>query len=233
MTFQDLQNRVNTRVIDLPPAVQSEVPTLINEAIRTAQRKYNFRVMEASVSMVTVFNSLVPTNNTLSVFKEYRDQGPYLQRYLIKAKRFITASGPDAALAVLADINNPKEPEFLINSVDQTGLYTFTLSPYPDVNSDWPDGAYRIIVPYYAYTPKLVNASDTNWFVDNMDDFIIREATGQAFALDWDYNSMTLWLQQAEVKRMEAVKADKMSRLGGVDELVPMWSGANQPRVRR
>lgn len=234
MTFITLQNRVKTRVIDLPPAVLGEVPALINEAIRTMQRKYNFRAMEQSVSMVTTLNSLIPTPSTIANFKEYMDKGPYLLKALVQAKRYVITSGPDAALANLDDINNPVEPQFLVNAVDpNTSVTSFSIHPYPDVNSDWPDGNYRIVVPYYAYTPKLVADGDTNWFVDNADDYIVREATGQAFALDWDYNSMAVWLQQAEAKRMEVVKADKMSRLAGVNELVPHWQGANQPQVRR
>lgn len=232
-TFQDLQNRVIERVIDLPPTVQSQVPALINEAIRSAQRKHNFRAMEGSVTMITTVGTLVPTPSTIANFKEYKDKGPYLFRALVRAKRYLTSSADDAALAALADINNPVEPKTLISAVDSnTSVISFTVFPYPDQISDWPDGNYRIVVPYYFYTPKLVNIGDLNWFTDNMDDFIMREATSQAFMLDWDYNSAAFWAQQADIKYKEAVKADKMSRLGGVDELVPMWQGANQPQVR-
>lgn len=234
MTFQALQTRVQTRVIDLPPAVLAEVPTLINEAIRTAQRKYNFRAMENSVTMITTLGSLTPSPSTITGFKEYKDKGPYLLRNLVKAKRELISSGDDAALSALADPNNPTEPNFLINSVSgDNSVWSFTVYPYPDTLSDWPDGNYRIVVPYYKYTGVLVNGSDTNWFVDNMDDYIYREATGQAFGLNWDYQAMALWLQQAEVKFKEAKNADKYTRLSGVDQLVPFWQGANQPQVRR
>lgn len=234
MTYLDLQNRVATRVIDLPPAVQAEIPNLINEAIRSAQRKYNFRAMETSTTMITTLGSLAPTPATIPNFKEYKDKGPYLLRRLIHAKRFLTATDADAAQAELADVTNPTEPRYLLNTVDQvTGVTTFSVFPYPDNIADWQDGNYRIIVPAYVYTTKLVNTGDTNWFVDNMDDYIYREATGYAFGLDWDYNSMALWLQQAEVKFKEAKNADKMNRLSSVDTFVPMWQGALEPQVRR
>lgn len=234
MAFIDLQNRVQTRVIDLPAPVLAEVPNLINEAIRSAQRKYNFRAMESSTTIVTTYNSLTPTPNTIASFKEYRDKGPYLLKALQKAKRYVTATGPDAALDALADTLRPSEPLYLINNMDpSTGTWTFSVHPYPDNISDWPDGNYRIVIPAYVYSAKLVNTGDTNWFVDNMEDFIIREATGQAFGLDWDYNSMAVWLQEADKKFKEAVKADKTNRLSATDALVPMWQGANQPQVRR
>lgn len=233
-TFLDLQNRVSERVIDLPPTVQAQVPALINEAIRSAQRKYNFRAMEGSATLITAVGTLTPTPNVIANFKEYKDKGPYMLRNLIKAKQQLEVTADDAALAALADINNPDEPDFIISAVDPTsGATTFTIYPYPDGLSDWPDGNYRIVVPYYSYSVPLSAPADQNWFTNFMDDYIYRQATGNAFALDWDYNSMALWLQQADVYYKEAKNADKMTRLAGTDTFVPMWQGANQPQVRR
>lgn len=234
MLFSDLQSLVNTAAIDLPPKVQAQVPTLINEAIRTVQRGYNFRAMETSTLMLTTPGDLTPTPSTIANFKEYMNKGPYLLRYLVEAKRYVTTSGADAALARLDDATNPSEPIFLENAVDQTtGAVTFKLHPYPDQLSDWPDGNYRIVVPAYVYTAPLANAGDTNWFTLNMDDYIWRKAAAEAFSLDWDYNSMAVWLQRAEEFRKQAINADKTSRLGSVDTFVPFWQGANQPQVRR
>ena len=231
-TFLDIQNRVQDRVIDLPPKVLADIPNLINEAIRSAQRRYNFRAMEGSVVLVTTAGSLTPTPNTIANFKEYKDRGPYMLNYLSKARPEIVTDSDTAALAALADPLNPGEPLMLLNELDdQSSVWTFSVYPYPDANSDWADGNYRIVVPYYYFTPKLVNATDTNWFVENMDDYIYREATAQAFGLDWDYESKAVWLQEAENKFREAKNADKTNRLGGVDALVPQWEGANKPRI--
>lgn len=233
-TFLDLQNRVRARVIDIPTAVGAQIPNLINDAIKEMQREYNYRAMEASVSMVTTEGSLIPTPNTIENFKEYRDKGPYMLQYLTKAKRYITISAPDAAMAALADANLPEEPAFLLNSVDvDTGITNFTIHPYPDALSDWPDGDYRIIVPHYVYTPDLSADGDQNWFTNNAADYIERKAAGEAFGLDWDYNSMALLLQEADKKLRQIRKADKLNRLSSVDTFVPMWQGANQPQVRR
>lgn len=233
MTFLSLQTRVQRRVIDLPTAVQAEVPDLINDAIRSIQRKYNFRAMEASVTMVTTEGSLVPTPSTISLFKEYRDKGPFLLQNLARAKRYLTVLDTDTALATLLNTDEPDDPEFISNSVSQSGVWTFAIAPYPNALSDWDDGAYRIVVPYYAYNAKLVADGDTNWFVDNADDYIVYKATGEAFGLNWDYEAMALWLQRADEKYQEIKGADKKSRLAGVDTFVPMWRGANQPQVRR
>lgn len=233
-TFLDIKNRVIARVIDMPPAVTAAVPTLVNQAIRNLQRGYNFRAMETSAVFITAIGSLIPTPNTIATFKEYRDKGPYLLQYLSKARRYITSSQPDADLAVLSDINNPGRPEFLINAVDPSnGNTTFTISPYPNNVSDWPDGNYRIVVPAYSYSANLVNDGDQNWFTNFADDFIELQASSEAFGLDWDYNSMALMAQHADNKKKEIIKADKLNRLASVDTFVPMFRGANQPQVRR
>lgn len=233
-TFLELQSEVAALVIDLPPTVQAAVPAYINQAIRSFQRKYNFRAMEVSTTMLTTPGSLSPTPNTIANFKEYRDKGPYMLKFLTKAKRFISALGPDVDLAVLSDPLVSTSPEYLINSVNQTsGVWTFTVAPYPDNLSDWADGNYRIIVPSYNYTADLVASGDVNWFTINAADAIIYKATAEAFARDWDYDAMALWLQRAKEKLDEVIKADKTSRLASVDTFVPMWKGANQPQVRR
>jgi len=233
-TFLDLQTAVQQRVIDLPPTVLAAVPRLINHAIRSIQRKYNFRAMEQSVTMITAVGSLTPTPNTIANFKEYRDKGPYLIRNLSEAKRFITASEPDASMFERADATLPDEPHFLFNTTDiNTGATTFSIFPYPDALSDWNDAQYRIVVPVYVYSADLVNSGDANWFTNNAADYIEREAAGQAFGLDWDYNSMAILLQEADKKYKEIKLADKTNRLSSVDTLVPMWQGANQPQVRK
>lgn len=232
MTYLDIQTRVNRRVIDLPATVQAEVPDLINDAIRSAQRKYNFKAMEKSVTFITTEGS--KALGTIARFKEYRDKGPYLLQKLTNAKILPTAPGSDEDLITLNNTDFPGAPEILLYSLDGTSsVQTYTIAPYANGSSDWDDGDYRIVVPYYEYTTKLVNSGDTNWFVDNMEDYIIQQATGKAFALDWDYDSMALWLQQADVAFQEARKADKTMRLAGVNELVPMYKGAFQSQVRR
>lgn len=231
MTFLEIKTRVQTRIIDLPTAVQNELSFLVNDAIRAAQRMYNYRAMEQTQVFVTTPGSL--TLGTLPRFKEYKDKGPYMLRQRTVAKRFLTALEPDARMAVLNDVDLPDEPQFVLNTIADDGSTTLTIAPYPDSNSDWDDGNYRIVVPYYAYTAKLVNDGDTNWFTENAEDYIVAQATARGFQLDWDYDSMALWLQDASRILADVKKADKMQRLSSVDTLVPMYEGALQPQVRR
>jgi hypothetical protein len=232
-TFLEIQDEVAALVIDLPTAVEAAVPSYINQAIRSMQRTYNWRAMEANTTMVTTASSLTPTPSTIANFKEYRDKGPYMLHQLSRARQFLTALDTDVDMAVLSDADLPTIPKYITNSVNPTsGVWTFAIAPYPDDNSDWDDGNYRIIVPSYNYTADLSADGDANWFTLNASDYIIYKATAEAFARDWDYDSMTLWLQRADEKLKEIKKADKTSRLASVNELVPHWEGARKPQVR-
>lgn len=215
----------------MPPAVVSAVPRLVNEAIRSMQRDYNWKVMESATTFITVEGTALL--GTIANFKEYRDLGPQLLRQYSKAKRLTTNSQSDTSLAILSSTSNQREPQAIRHAMDiATGASTFRVAPLPDVNSDWNDGNYQIFIPTYIYSDLLVNDADQNWFTNNAADYITYKATAEAFGRDWDYDSMALWLQRADEKKKEIKKADKMLRLSGVNELVPLWKGANQPPLR-
>lgn len=230
-TFAAIKTDVSQLIIDLPANVQSAVGTLVNGAVRSMQRVYNYRAMEVSTPFITTVGSLAL--GSIPNFKEYRDKGPYLLRQLSRSHKLLTALDTDVDQAVLSNADLPMEPEFILNSVNvATGTWTFTLAPYPDDLSDWDDGNYRIIIPSYVYTSDLVADADQNWFTNNASDFITYKATAEGFARDWDYDSMAIWLQRASDKLKEIKKADMTNRISSVDTLVPMWRGANQPQVR-
>lgn len=232
MTFATIKTRVAQRVIDLPTSVQNDIGNQVNDAILSMQRKYNYRAMEKSVTYVTAADTL--TLGTIARFKEYRDRGPYMLRQLSRAVRVLNAVSSEVPHAVHMSTDFPDVPQFVYDAVDaDSGVQTFYVAPYPDELSDWDDGNYRIVIPYYQYSAPLVSDGDTNWFTLNAEDYIVYKATAESFADDWDYDSMALWLQRADEKLKEITKADKMQRLAGVDILVPHVSGANAPGVRR
>lgn len=228
-TFLELQTNVQAFVIDLPPTVTAAVPRLVNDAIRSVQRKYNFKEMEQLVVFPTVANTI--TLGNITNFKEYRDQGPYVYNNTTRARKLTTTTGPDAHMAIFQ--TQPGRPELISFGISgTTTTYTFSIYPYPDTNSDFADGNYQIVIPYYGFTASLVNSSDTNWFTNNMDDYIIEKAVGEAFGLDWDNDNMAIHLQRADEKFKEAKKADKTKRIAGVNELAVLWQGGRTPPVR-
>lgn len=230
-TFLELKNRVLANVIDLPASVTAAVPRLINNAIRSMQREYNYLPYEDSAIFTTVVGSLAL--GSIANFKELKDEVPYIFKRYGKGFPITVSPLSETAKAVLLNSDYPGHPEIVFFSISpSTGDVSFFVAPYPDTNSDWDGGNYQIVIPYHRYAPALVADSDTNWFTLNADDYIEYQASAEGFQMDWDNNSAALWLQRADVKKKEVKKADKMRRLGSVQSLVPMWRGANQPKVR-
>lgn len=231
MTFLDIKTQVLSNVIDLPPAVSAAVPGLINNAIRSAERRYNFKYMEGIASFTTAAAQL--TLGTVARFKEFKDRGPYLFQQYAPARQIRVAleSGEIQQVVIMNPILPGDRPRWLTVAVDQVNTATFSVYPYPDVLSDWGDGNYRVIVPYYAYSPTYSADIDTNWLINNADDYIIMRATAEAFMKNWDYNSLALWKQQDQDKFNEVKQTDKKLRLSGIDTWVPHWEGAEQGMV--
>lgn len=234
MTFLEIKNQVLQNVIDLPPTVAASVPKLINDAIRTAERRYSFKYMEAIVSYVT--SPGVLALGTLTRFKEFRERGAVLFHQLRKAETLrLTPTNGEPEKDTLLNTSYPKKPQFIkVYLLDAVNTISLNNSPYPDALSDWSDGNYRITVFYNQYSAVAVNDGDTNWLINNADDYIILKATAEAFKKDWDYNSAAIWVQDAENKFNEIKLADKRQRVAGIaDVLVPHWQGANQGMVNK
>lgn len=232
MTFLDIKTQVLSNVIDLPPAVSAAVPGLINNAIRSAERRYNFKYMEGTASFITTPATLLLPGSILR-FKEYKDRGPYLFQQYAQARRIFTAreSGDIQQVVTLNPVLPGDQPRWITVSTDANNTATFSVYPYPDSLSDWSDGNYRVVIPYYSYSPTFSTDADTNWLINNADDYIIMRATAEAFMKNWDYNSLALWKQQDQDKFNEVKQTDKKLRLSGIDTWVPHWEGAEQGMV--
>lgn len=234
MAFIDIKTQVLANVIDLPASVVAVVPKLINDAIRAAERRYNFKYMEGNLFFVTDPTGITSLGASTD-FKEYLDRGPYVFQQFSKAYAIspVTNNG-DANIDRVLNPAYPGRPRHIFNIMNgPTNTFQFYVLPAPDLRSDWPDGMYRIYIPYYKYSAPLVADTDTNWLVNNADDYIIEKATGEALKKDWDYNGAAVWFQSAENKFVEIRTTDKKLRLSGVTTLVPHWEGAKQGMVIR
>lgn len=248
--FSAIQTRVQRRVIDLPAAVIAEVPQLINVALTKLQEKHDFRVMEQELAAVTLVNThplvtavggaaitIGPTGTTN--VKKWRGE-PWFLTYNEGAPTRMTWANSresiwgsfDQGGAVSLEASFPNL--ILEEMADDTGNRTLSVYPLPDGNSDWPDFEYRITIPYWRYLPQLVAAGDHNWFTDQPsgEEFIVRWAAGEAFALNWDFQKFAVLEAQAEVHYKDLVTADKRARLGAVESFVPHWRGAYSNRTR-
>lgn len=182
-------------------------------------------------------------NQTIQVgvaggFKGFQDGSePTWVRYQDGSVRFISIAPDRRSMYgtwTEADANFPSN--ILVAPPTDTTVNSSILQvyPLPDGNSDWPDGEYRIQIPYYRYLPYLVGNSDANWLTTNPhgERFIVDWATSEAFALDWDTAHEQEWKAKAELHLKWLFKADKMYRLSPVNELAIHSRGIYQSRIR-
>ncbi len=231
-TFQTIQDRVATRVIDLPAAVAAEVPDLINKAMRTLQELHNFRVMETETAQLTTTIATRPLSAAVpTALKEFRGR-PYLVKNDGATLDLLLAPNRAAALDAfsLNDPNDKGEPKLLLDPepTDDTGARTLEVFPFPDGLSDWTGGEYRIVVPYWRFLTALNLGTDENWFTSNAEWYLTFQAPGEAFFLDWDEPRGQLWMTRAgdfapdgravgEFKQV--LKLDKLARLSTVRQM--------------
>lgn len=235
-TFNDIQTRVQRRLIDLPTSTLAEVPELVNDALRELQSRHNFKVMEKLLDA----NTAALTRNLVAVpadFKEARLY-PYFTPFSGKPVELELAASRQS-MNQIYEPGDDGAPAFILHSEpSDLGAAFFEVWPLSNSQSDYsaaPTGEYRVTIPYYRWLPALVLAADNNWFTNDLHGalFIINQATGYGFAMNWDVEKEAEWLALAEKEFQLISKQDKMQRLATVDTLVPLRHGVFQPRVRK
>ncbi len=234
-TISVIRNNIVNRVIDLPDPVRFQVPTLIYKAIRDLQEGHNFKVMETNTaSLSTTAGShvlaAVPTD-----MKEQRGR-PFLVRNDGSTRDLGMAPSLASVLDIypFADASDVGEPKLLLDPVgDDDGVRSWQVYPYPDGNSDWSDGEYRIVFPYWRYLPELeFGVTEENWFTSNAPWFITFQATAEAFDMDWDEERGQFWAARAQTEMAKVLKSDKRARLGTVRTLA-VHTDVYAPQLRR
>lgn len=233
-TYKELQDRVLRRVVDAPSSVTTEVPTLVNAAIRKLEVVHNFRVMQAVASFTTT-EATRSLGAIPSDWKEPREQPPYLvdnDGNAIELKWLPTRAD---VLRQFSDSNSDDAGQPLalfVGREDEDGAGSIEVYPLPDGASDYADGDYRVKVPYWRYLPDLSADGDSNWFTVNAAEFIVADATAEAFYLDWDEKRAQMWEQRAWGPLYAArgliggfaarvLKLDKHGRLAATNTLIP------------
>lgn len=231
-TYSQLQDRVAKNVIDLPEAVAEAIPHLVQQAHRKAQSQHNWvKCMKATVQAVTVYQQrlLIPAPTD---FKEWRDK-PYAVDRLGGSWELGIADDERAIMTIYGDQDSGRPFFLMLGDPDIFGTYDMNVWPLPDGISDYPDGEYRLRIPYWRWLPQLAEAGDHDWITDNLPEYITYHATREAFGKDWDEERMVVYTQKAGEEFALARQADKVSALSGVDTLVPVWRGYRAHRVTR
>lgn len=227
MTFGELQDEVNLSVIDTPTAIQTMVPTLIKRAVRKLQQRHNFMVMKATASFTTVVGARTLTRPT--DWKEARGKPYVFEEDAGRPRDMFWGLDADLqakhGVSLTLDIGMPRG----LSEDDENAQ--LKIYPAPDGTSLYDDGEYRIYVPYWKFLPALSAASDTNWFTENADEYIVYQATADAFALNEDEDRADYWRKRAATEREDLINADKRRGAATVDVLV-YHTGALRPHTQ-
>lgn len=219
-TFGELQTEVQNNVIDLPDTVAASVPSLIQRAIRKLESKHNFFVMKAYVEYTTASLTRV-LGARPDDWKELRETP-----YYIGADGHVTEIQIVSRRDALRDLDDELElggpPKYLVESEEsEGGTGNFEVWPVSDSNSDWDDGEYRIVVPYWKRTTALSANDESNWFTVNAEEYLIARATAYGFIKDWDEARADFWMERAKEEYNDILLLDKYRWLAAGDVLVP------------
>ncbi len=223
-TYLAIRTRVLRRLIDVPASVTAEVPELVQEAHREIMERHNFKAMETETAQLsTTLATRVLAAVPVADWKEHRGK-PYMVRFDGTTKKLILAVNRAAVLTAftLDDPDDDGEPQVIsLSEPDDDGLHNFEVWPYPDGNSDWSDGEYRIVVPYYRFLATLSADGNTDWITVNAARWLVEKAAAEGFFLDWDEERGAVWDAKAERSLRLAVNRDKRLRWSGMETLVP------------
>jgi hypothetical protein len=240
-TYQEIQTRVGQIIIDLPTTVTAQLPTLVNEAMRSIQRQHNFRVMKSTSQLFTTTYQTAALGAVPSNFKSYRGRpvlinqdGSVQQLEVVghqdeMTRDFGTTAGGEADADLL--MGRPRVIT-MGDPSDVAGTMNFLVGPIPDDLSLYDDGDYRISVPYWKWMPALSASSDENWFTTYADDYLTFQAAAEGFFDDHDVENGTYWQQKAQQRLQEIIISDKQDWAIQRDILIPQPDALRTPLSR-
>ena len=238
-TFAQVRARVQSYLLDVPTALLSEIPAMVNAVIRRAQEKHNFRVMETTFADQVTTKEVRKLANKPTDWKESRGDPWYKD---VKGSLYQMEWAPSLQDAVRAYDDYPTvDKGYPMHLLEQDT--EFWVYPYPDGLSDHPGGEYRITIPYWKFLAALSADSDSNWFTTNAEDFVVYGAVGEGFAFNFDETRHQFWgltydqrtmrpLGKAAVELYRLTRKDRLSKLTRGLTLHPRRD-VRQPFIRR
>ncbi len=210
-----IKAEVASWLLDLPGDASSRIQGWVNEALKDATDRYNFRCMQAESLPITV-NQQRELLTKPSNWKEHRGE-PYFFRQDGSTKPISWAQSeaqmirsyaiqlPDEGNTTAADEG---EPRYLLERETTVDVF-----PLPDDESDWNDGNYRLVLPYWKHMAAMSADADTNWLTERADYYVIWKAVALGMLWNKDFDGAALHEQKAERQFMRAKNQDKLSKL--------------------
>ncbi|MGW8369301.1 MAG: phage adaptor protein [Gammaproteobacteria bacterium] len=232
MDFATLKTEVGAWVLDLPADTQARLGTFVNDAVRKAADRYNFRFMESEITptpLSTTANTRLLTAKP-SDWKESRglpsllwqdgttDEFDWAASESEMNRTFAYQIPQETSTAAV----DSGQPRYLLEQPDEIWVY-----PLPDLLSLWANGNYRIRVPYWAYPATLTGDNDSNFITTNGSVYVIWEAVSRAFYFNRDEQRGKYFADLAEPEFRRIIRVDKRAQLP--DRIViPVRTGAYQ-----
>jgi hypothetical protein len=216
MQFSELKTEVESWLLDMPAGASAKLGGWVNEAIKDACKRYNFRFMEDSVTALTVEGTsrLVAKparwKESRSLPYRLREDGSVIELDNITEsdkRRTFAQTAPQGDSTAPVDSGAPRY-------VWEDATY-LNVAPIPDALSDWNllGGAYVMAVPYWRYPETLVADADTNWLTENAEYYVIFKAASLGFLWARNEDRAQFYKSEAEPQFQRIKNQDKLSKL--------------------
>lgn len=222
MTFAQVKTEVQSWLLDLPSGAVTRIDGWVNEAIKDAARRYNFRCMEAKIAdQQTALNTRLLVARPAD-WKESRSLPFYVNQDGSTREigwgpsesdlhRSYADRIPQETSASAVDNGSPRY--LLENQLTETTAQ-IDVYPLPDQLSGWANGNYRITIPYWKFPATLSTDGETNFFTQNNEFYVIFKACALGFAWSRDVENSVLYETKAEIFFQKLKNLDKKTRLG-------------------
>lgn len=209
MNFGEIKAKVRDYLVDLPAETSALVADWVNHALRVAQDRHNFRAMEAQADYVTVAGARKLADKPAD-WKEFRVlpwlEGPQGDTREIQWASSITDMMQGFGVSATHDVGAPRA---LLETPTEIHVY-----PLPSGTSLWPDGEFRISVPYWRYFPSMTGAADESFFTGALGWFLVFHATAEGMVFNREEERAAVFIGKAEQEFGRCVSMDRKSRIG-------------------
>jgi len=224
-----IQNAVKARLVDAATAVQNEVPYFVNWALRRIQNEHNFRVMRTLLEATTQASTRVLTTKP-TLWKAVRGRPYYVEDAGDGKHMFSFTANREQVQKAINEDDTGLPQVLLLGEEDDTGAANIEVWPLSDGNSDYSGGQYRIKLPYWRFIADLSDNDDTNWFVENGEEYLRAMATSKAFATEYNEEKALYWEAKAMEEQAILIRTDKKMQ-AMTQETMQVYTGPMDPQI--
>lgn len=212
--FAAIKSKVESYVLDLPSSTQTLIGDWVNKAVRDAEVEHNFLHMLAEQTYITSPGVRV-LGAKPALWKARRAAPSLLFDDGGDEEIYWAPSGSEMVRVYdTGDPDDDGEPVFLLETASDLEVY-----PFPDGISDYADGNYRVVVPYWSFSAVLTDDADTNFFTTAGEWYTVFAAVAEGLMFNRDEERAVQYLERANQQLSKLIRADKSMRRARRDHL--------------